>query len=183
MTTEESQEKPEKIEISPEEALVEAKKNAEDYLNSWKRAQADFINYKRHAEQEMQEMGKYGNAQLILKLLPILDDMERAFENAKPHLAKAEFLEGMKLIEKKFRSILSSQGLTLIEAEGKPFNPALHEAVMHVPGEEGIVVKELRRGYKLHDKVLRPTQAMVGNGETEPPQGKETTITSQKKET
>jgi molecular chaperone GrpE len=183
MTTEEPQEKQEKTEKSPEVALTEAKEKVEEYLNSWKRAQADFINYKRHAEQEMQEMGKYGNAQLILILLPILDDMERAFDNAKPHLAKAEFLNGMKLIESKFRSILSSQGLSPIEAEGKPFDPALHEAVMHVPGKEGIVVKELRRGYKLYDKVLRPTQAMVGNGETETLQEKETMETSQKKET
>lgn len=174
MTSEESQEKPEKIEISPEEDLAEAKKKAEEYLDSWKRAQADYINYKRHAEQEKLEMGKYANAQLILNFLPILDDMERAFDNAKPHVAKPEFVEGMKLIESKFRSILAAQGVTPIEAEGKPFDPALHEAVLHSPGEEGLVVKELRRGYRLYDKVLRPTQVMVGNGETETPQKKET---------
>ncbi len=178
MTTEVPKEKaennPETKEITPEEALAEAKKKAEDYLDSWKRAQADYINYKRRAEQEKQEMGQYANAQLILTLLPILDDMERAFENAKPNMAKPEFVEGMKLIENKFRSILSANGVTPIEAVGKPFDPVFHEAVMQIPGEEGIVVKELQKGYKIYDKVLRPTQVMVGNGEKETPQKKET---------
>lgn len=154
-------------EKSPEQELEEARKKADEYLESWKRSQADFINYKRRAEQERLEMGQYANAQLILSLLPVLDDLERAFENATPKAAKSEWAEGIKLIESKFRSMLASQGLTPIESSGKPFDPALHEAVLHGQGEEGIVVKELRRGYKLQDKVLRPSQVIVGNGETE----------------
>ncbi|OGN89756.1 MAG: nucleotide exchange factor GrpE [Chloroflexi bacterium RBG_13_46_9] len=166
---EEQKEKPETPETTPEQELVEARKKADEYLDSWKRSQADFINYKRRAEQEKQEMGQYANAQLILSLLPVLDDFERAFDNAKPNIVKQGWVEGMRLIESKFRSILTALGLTQIEAVGKPFDPALHEAVMHVQGEEGIVVNELRHGYRLHDKVLRPSQVMVGNGETETP--------------
>jgi len=162
------EQKPESMEIEPEQALSEAKQKAEDYLESWKRAQADFINYKRRAEQEKQEMGQYANAQLILSLLPVLDDFERAFDNTTPKEAKTEWVAGVKLIENKFRSILSAQGLTQIDAVGKPFDPSLHEAVMHAQGEEGIVVQEMRRGYKLNDRVLRPSQVVVGNGETAP---------------
>lgn len=159
------EQKPESLEIEPEQALSEARQKAENYLESWKRAQADFINYKRRAEQEKQEMGQYANAQLILGLLPVLDDFERAFDNATPKEAKPEWVAGVKLIENKFRAILSTQGLTPIDAVGKPFDPALHEAVMRAPGEDGIVVQEMRRGYKLNDRVLRPSQVVVGNGE------------------
>ena len=162
------EQKPESLEIESEQALSEARQKAENYLESWKRAQADFINYKRRAEQEKQEMGQYANAQLILSLLPVLDDFERAFDNAMPKEAKPEWVAGVKLIENKFRSILSAQGLIPIDAVGKPFDPALHEAVMRGKGEEGIVVQEMRRGYKLNDRVLRPSQVVVGNGETDP---------------
>lgn len=160
------EQKPEITETSTE-TISEIKKKAEDYLDNWKRAQADFINYKRRAEQEKLEMGVYANTQLILNLLPVLDDFERAFDNAKPDTVNPEWLAGVKLIESKFRSILTLQGLTPIDAVGKPFDPALHEAVMHAQGEEGVVVQEIRRGYKLFDKVLRPSQVVVGNGKTD----------------
>jgi molecular chaperone GrpE len=168
MPVEPEERKPESVEIEPEQALSEVRKKAEDYLESWKRAQADFINYKRRAEQEKQEMSQYANAQLILSLLPILDDFERAFENTMLKEAKPEWVAGVKLIENKFRSVLATQGLTPIDAVGKSFDPTLHEAVMHAQGEEGIVVQEMRRGYKLNDKVLRPSQVVVGNGEINP---------------
>jgi len=164
------EQKTEQIEIEPEQALSEARKKAEDYLESWKRAQADFINYKRRAEQEKQEMSQYANAQLILSLLPVLDDFERAFENTTTKEAKRDWVAGVKLIDNKFRSILASQGLSPIDAVGKPFDPAFHEAVMRAQGEDGIVVQEMRRGYMLNDKVLRPSQVVVGNGEKDEPE-------------
>jgi molecular chaperone GrpE len=172
--TEPEEQKSESKQISTEEAISEAKKKAEDYLESWKRSQADFINYKRHAEQEKQEMVQYANAQLILSLLPVVDDFERAFSNTTPNIANSDWLAGVKLIESKFRSVLSLQGLIPIEAVGKPFDPALHEAIMHGQGEEGIVVQEIRRGYRLNDKVLRPSQVIVGNGVTDQREGKRT---------
>lgn len=144
--------------------IEEIKKKAEDYLENWKRAQADFINYKRRAEQEKQEMGQYANTQLILSLLPVLDDFERAFANSTPNVVKSDWVAGVKLIVAKFRAILSAQGLTPIDALGKPFDPALHEAMMHGEGEEGMVVNEIRRGYKLNDRVLRPSLVVVGKG-------------------
>ncbi|MDP2919679.1 MAG: nucleotide exchange factor GrpE [Dehalococcoidia bacterium] len=153
--------------IETTETLAEVRQKADSYLESWKRAQADFINYKRRTEQEKQEMGKYANAQLILFILPVLDDFERALGTTPPDAAKPEWVEGMKLIASKLRAILESQGLTPIEAVGKPFDPAVHEAMMPGKGKEGIVVTELRRGYRLHERVLRPSQVVVGNGEEE----------------
>jgi molecular chaperone GrpE len=146
-------------------SLTEIKQKADDYLDSWKRTQADFQNYKRRIEQERLDMVKYANQQLILSILPILDDFERAFESITPKLAKSDWVDGMKLVERKLMTALESQGLSPIKALGETFDPNLHEAVMHTKGEDGIVVQEMEKGYKLNDKVIRPSKVAVGNGE------------------
>jgi molecular chaperone GrpE len=145
--------------------LAESKQKADDYLDSWKRAQADFINYKRRLDQEKMEMGVYANTQLILSLLPVLDDFERAVDSLTPKLAKMDWVHGVRLVERKLRTTLEAQGLSPIKAVGEDFDPNLHEAVMHVKGEDGKVVRELQKGYRLHDKILRPSKVAVGNGE------------------
>jgi len=165
-TTEEeptSEEEPESL----EEALAEAKQKVEQYLANWQRTQADFVNYKRRSEQEREEIGKFANNQLILNLLPVLDDLERAFESIPPQVARLKWVEGIRLIERKLQSALEAQGLSQIKALGKPFDPNLHEATMHSKGEEGMVVQELQKGYMLHDRVIRPSMVVVGNGEME----------------
>jgi len=148
-------------------ALAEEKAKAEGYLASWQRAQADFINYKRRSEQDKEEIGKFANALLMLNLLPILDDLERAFTSIPPHLARLTWVDGIRLIERKLQACLEAQGLSPIEALGKPFDPKFHEAAMHGKGKEGIVIGELQKGYKLHDRVIRPAMVVVGNGEEE----------------
>jgi len=165
-TTEEepiAEEEPE----SMEEALAEAKQKVEEYLANWQRTQADFVNYKRRNEQERQEFGKFANSQLILSLLPVLDDLERAFESATPQVARLKWVEGIRLIDRKLRAALEAHGVSQIKALGEPFDPNLHEAAMHSKGEEGIVVQELQKGYMLHDRVIRPSRVVVGNGEME----------------
>ena len=152
---------------SLKQVLAEEKAKAEANLANWKRAQADFINYKRRSEQEKEEISKFANALLILNLLPILDDLERAFTSIPSHLAKLTWVDGIRLIEHKLRASLEAQGLSQIEALGEPFDPNLHEAAMHGKGKEGIVVEELQKGYKLHDRVIRPATVVVGNGEEE----------------
>lgn len=147
--------------------LTEEKGKAESYLANWQRTQADFINYKRRSEQEKEEIGKFANAMLLLNLLPILDDLERAFTSIPPHLVKLSWVDGIKLIERKLWASLEAQGLSQIKALGEPFDPKLHEAAMHANGKEGIVIEELQKGYKLHDRVIRPTMVVVGNGEEE----------------
>lgn len=150
-----------------QESLAEIKQKAEEYLASWQRTQADFINYKRHVEQERLENAKYANSKLILSILPVVDDFDRALESFDTKTSKSDWAEGIKLIVRKLKTTLESIGVSPIEALGEPFDPNLHEAVMHSTGEDGIVIEEVKKGYKLHDRVIRPSHVIVGNGESE----------------
>jgi molecular chaperone GrpE len=163
------------------QALAEEKKKAEEYLANWQRAQADFINYKRRTEQERLDLSRFANASLILSLLPVLDDLDRALNSEMPaKSAKQNWLEGVRLVDRKFRSILEAQGLTPIKALGEPFDPNFHEALRQDKGKEGIVVEEFQKGYMMHDRLLRPTKVVVGNGSGEDDQ--EEPIDAEKKE-
>jgi len=152
---------------SPEQALAEEKKKAEEYLANWQRTQADFINYKRRTEQERQEFNNYANANLILGLLPVVDDLERALDAVPPRYAKHDWVEGVRLVERKFKTILEGQGVKPIKAMGETFDPIFHEALRQGRGEDGVVIEEFQKGYMLHDKLLRPARVVVGNGEAE----------------
>jgi molecular chaperone GrpE len=147
------------------ETLAEVKAKAEANLAGWQRAQADFINYKKRSEQEKQDLSKFANSVLILNLLPVLDDFERAFSSLPPKMGKLSWLDGIKLIERKLWAVLQSQGLSPIKALGEPFDPAFHEAVRRDKGKEGIIIEEVQKGYMLEDRVIRPTMVVVGNGE------------------
>jgi len=147
--------------------LAEEQEKAEGYLANWQRAQADFTNYKKRIEQEREEFSKFASSALILSLLPILDDLERASASIPHRQGKLPWAEGIRMVERKLRTNLEAQGLTPIKALGEPFDPNYHEAVRQDEGEEGMVIEEMRRGYMLHDKVLRPTMVVVGNGEKE----------------
>jgi len=149
------------------QALSEEKEKADNYLANWQRAQADFINYKRRSEQEKEEITKFANSVLILSLLPILDDLELALNSVQPEMAEPGWLEGVKLIERKLRAGLEAQGLSPIKALGEKFDPHLHEAVRQGKGKEGIVTEEVQKGYKFHDRVIRASRVVVGNGEEE----------------
>jgi len=149
------------------QTLAEEKEKAESYLANWQRAQADFVNYKRRSQQEREELSKFANAQLMLGLLPVLDDLERALEQASPELIDNVWLDGIRLIERKLRAGLEVQGLSQIEAMGETFDPNFHQAAGHSKGEEGTVVQELQKGYMLQDRVLRPSVVIVGSGEAE----------------
>jgi len=147
------------------ETLAEAKAKAEANLAGWQRAQADFINYKKRSEQEKQTLSKFANSVLILNLLPILDDFERAFSSIPPKMGKLSWLDGIRLIERKMWAVLQAQGVSPIKAMGEPFDPQFHEAVRQDKGKEGIVTEEVQKGYMLEDRVIRPTMVVVGNGE------------------
>lgn len=161
-------EAPETAEIedieSLKQALAEEKKKAEDYLANWQRAQADFINYKRRNEQERQDFNKFANANLALSLLPVLDDLERALSSMSKSV-KHSWVEGVRLVERKFKSVMETQGVTPIKALGEPFDPNFHEAIRQDKGKEGIVIEEFQKGYMIHDRLLRPAKVVVGNGE------------------
>lgn len=156
-----------------EQALEEAKESAEKYLANWQRAEADFLNYKRRHEQERAELAHFASASLISALLPVVDDLERALGNTDDESDVAAWVEGVKLIYQKLRSVLEDRGLEVIEAEGMEFDPNLHEAVMCVEGEEGIVCEEVQKGYKLRDRLLRPSMVKVGKEGSGPTSGEE----------
>jgi len=156
------------VEAEPEtlEAqLDKARAEAQRYLANWQRAEADFSNYKRRMEQERGEAHRMANAALIINVLPVLDDLERALASLDISLAGLTWFDGIRLIYRKLLLVLESSGVRQIEAEGQPFDPRFHEAMMHGEGPEGKVVAEVQRGYKLHDRVLRPAMVVVGKGE------------------
>jgi molecular chaperone GrpE len=148
-----------------EQAIAAEKKRAEEYLSSWQRAQADFINYKRRSEQERLEFSKFANASMLLGLLPVLDDLERALNSIPSEFAEQKWVEGVRLVERKFKSSLEIQGVKPILALGMAFDPNFHEAVRQDKGPEGMVLQEFQKGYTLNGKLLRPAKVVVGNGE------------------
>jgi molecular chaperone GrpE len=153
-----------------EEASVEAlrqelakeKERAEANLASWQRSAADFQNYKRRVEQEREEIARLSNAALIINLLPMVDDLERALASVDTRLAGMTWLDGLRLIHRKFQALLEMNGVTEIEADGQDFNPNIHEAVTFGPGEENKVIAVVQKGYRLGGRVLRPAMVVVG---------------------
>ncbi len=101
----------------------------------------------------------------MLAVLPVLDDLERAFASMPAELNDFSWIDGIRLIGRKLKANLEAQGLVPIKAIGEPFDPRFHEAVRQDKGKEGFVVAEMQRGYMLRDKVLRPSKVVVGNGE------------------
>lgn len=150
-----------------EEQLAHERERAESYYASWQRAAADFQNFKRRAEQERSEFTQIANAALIYNLLPIIDDLERALDNVDPHIAGLTWLDGLRLIHRKFESLLEVNGVTEIAAEGQDFDPNIHEAVMYAEGESGKVLNVAQKGYTLGSRVLRPAMVVVGGKQPE----------------
>lgn len=136
----------------------------EQQFASWQRTQADFANYRRRAEQERAELVRTAEAALVRELLPVLDDLERAMAGLPAELQGLTWVDGIFFIERKLRSLLELHGLKPIEALGQEFDPFVHEAVIRdgEPGEATVVTAELQKGYRFHDRVLRPTLVKVG---------------------
>jgi len=150
-----------------EQELGEARAKALEYLDSWQRAQADYANFKKRLEQDKLDAVKYANSGLVLKILPVLDDFERAGAHVPAEIADAPWVGGIKGIARKLETALESVGVSGIKAQDEYFDPNVHEAVGSVPGPDGMVVQELQRGYMMGERVLRPSRVMVGNGENE----------------
>ena len=144
--------------------LEQQQRLAEEYLDQARRARAEFLNYKRRVQQEMDELRAQANAQLILKLLPVLDDFHLAIARIPEAERENPWIQGLLLIERKLWSALESEGVKPIEAVGMPFSPAEHEAIAveEGEGEEQVVIEEVRRGYTLGGRVLRPSLVRVG---------------------
>jgi molecular chaperone GrpE len=137
--------------------------DAKEASNRYLRLAADFDNYKKRARQEQSETIQFANAALIEKLLPVVDNFHRVLESAPPEVDDA-WLKGVSLTLQQLDELLASQGVSPIESVGTPFDPTLHEAIGHEESDEhpeDTVVTEVRRGYRLNDKVVRPALVRV----------------------
>ena len=144
--------------------LEEVRAQAAEYLEGWQRTQAEFANYRKRQEAERQQWVQMSNAALIAKILPILDDLERAEKTLPPGLERLTWIEGIFLIKRRLEMILEAEGVRPIETEGKTFDPLYHEAVTYeeVEGyEDGQIIGEVQRGYMLGDRVIRPALVRV----------------------
>ena len=160
---------------------IEASKGAESLLeeqrkleNAVRRAQADLVNYRNRMEAEKANLLKYGNQRLLGRLLPILDELTLALNQPSDGEAQDSWLEGFRLINRKLTALIEQEGVEQIDALGKQFDPAEHEALAQQQTddkEDGAVLMVVRNGYKLHDRVLRPAQVVVALNDGNPPAG------------
>ena len=144
--------------------LDEANRERSQFKVMAQRAQADMMNFRKRVEEEREEMSRSVAARTITKLLPIMDDLQRALDQVPAGAEEAAWLDGIRLIQRSLESLLESEGVTPIEADGKTFDPWEHEALFTMENkdkEAGVVVSVIRPGYKLRGKVLRPTQVAV----------------------
>ena len=131
------------------------------------RSQADFENYKKRAAREKEEAIKYANSSLLEKLIAIVDNFELGLEAARAEGEKSPVFSGMSMVLKQLMDFLADSGLQPIDATGQKFDPNLHEAIAHEASAEvpeGSVIRQMRRGYKLKDRLLRPSSVVVSSG-------------------
>jgi molecular chaperone GrpE len=130
------------------------------------RSQADFENYKKRAAREKEDAVKYANSSLLQRLVSILDNFELGLAAAKTESEHSPIYSGMVLVQKQLNDLLEENGLQAVEAEGKKFDPNLHEAIAHEPSEspEETVIRQARRGYRFKDRLLRPARVVVSSG-------------------
>jgi molecular chaperone GrpE len=146
--------------------LAEIEQKADEYLRLAQRTQADFINYRRRVDEERSQQARDANVAFIQRLLPILDDFERAFANASPEDLESSWSKGVQLVERNLRGLLAAEDVQRIPAEGAEFDPREHEAVGSQPSAdvpEGHVLHVVRQGYRKGDRVIRPAQVIVAS--------------------
>jgi molecular chaperone GrpE len=142
--------------------LEAEKKRSAELLDSWQRARAELINFKRRVEQERQREMELAGVYVIQRVLPALDDFDLALANRPTNKEAEAWVNGVALVAHKLRTALESLGVQPIAASGQKFDPALHEAVMAEEGGGEHVVAELRRGYTMNGNVIRPALVKVG---------------------
>jgi molecular chaperone GrpE len=172
-----AQERADEIDISPTKLLADIEKlkaeledargKTEEYLAGLQRERAEFANYKRRTAEEREAMLGLAGEDLIRKVLALADDFDLAIVARPAAIANDPWVEGVVAIDRKLRALLESEGVSQIVATpGTPFDPREHEAIANVPGTgrpEGEIVSEIRRGYRLRDRVVRPALVMVAS--------------------
>jgi molecular chaperone GrpE len=149
---------------SLEQQLDTEKRRSEDYLTRLKYLQADFENLKKRYDRQLEEVKNYCTERLVIQLLDVVDELEMAVKTGQSANSAQTLVEGVQMTLKKLRKVLEQEGVTPIECEGKVFDPSRHNAVSAVERddvEEGIVIEEIRKGYIMKDKVIRPSIVKV----------------------
>jgi molecular chaperone GrpE len=152
---------------SLKQAITEEKEKAEKYLANWQLAEADFRNYKKREDEEKKDLINWANSTLVCDILPVLDAFDRAFKGVTPKDKGLSWVTGFRQIQRMLLDVLNKHGLTEVKCVGDTFDPSLHEAVAQQEGVEGLVVDEVRKGYKLKDRLLRAPQVVVGKNKEE----------------
>jgi molecular chaperone GrpE len=148
--------------------LARAEQEAADAKAGWQRSAADLQNYKRRAEQERAERMGLASDMLLLKVLALADDFDLAVEHVPAEAQGSPWVEGIVAIDRKIRALLESEGVTAMRTEGQPFDPREHQAVSHEDSADvpdGTVLRELQRGYRIRDRVLRPALVAVARND------------------
>ena len=149
--------------VDPE--LQAARDEVQANFARYQRLAADFENYKRRTRQELGDRTQYANEELLRKLLPILDNLRRALDHA-PEGVDRNWFEGLRMVVRQFEDTMQAQGVSPIPAVGEKFDPSQHEAIAREETdehEEGTIVEEMQPGYRLHERVLRPTLVKVAH--------------------
>jgi molecular chaperone GrpE len=147
------------------EELEKAKTQAAEYLDGWQRARAELANARKRFEKERSEAGQFATGSLLRKILPVLDDIDRAMKTVPDDLRMHPWVDGVALIQRKFQAVLESEGVKPIQVKpGDPFDPTQHEAMTHEENEErkeGEIIAEVQKGYRFRAEVLRPALVRV----------------------
>ena len=147
----------------------EPEKQEPDNLDQLLRLKADFENTKKRLEREKQEQAKFANERLLIEILPIVDNLDRAMTSLSEGHDPEQVRKGLKLAQEELHQVLESHGVTTVPAVGKPFDPQFHEAVATVESqdkEDGTVVDEIQRGYVLNGRLIRPSRVRIAQNKT-----------------
>lgn len=154
-------------EQTEESLLTQLQGDIERFRDHALRTQADFDNFRKRAAREKDDAIKFANAKFLEQLIPILDNFELGLNAARGSAADSPILAGMDMVAKQLNEFLTASGVEPVNAEGQPFDPNLHDAVAQEASDtvpEGIVIRQLRKGFKLRDRLLRPATVMVSKG-------------------
>ncbi len=146
--------------------IKELEEKCAEYLNGWQRAQADYHNLKKETEKKMSELREYVQADMLLELISVFDHFKLALKHIPDEFKKEEWLQGFLHIKNDFKEFLKKYEISEIETVNTEFNPEFHEAISQEPSEqeENIIIKELKPGYTMNGKVIKPAQVIVSQG-------------------
>lgn len=150
--------------IALQAELAETRAKADEYLDGWQRSRAEFANYKKRVEREQAQIHQTAAGNLAKRYLEVIDDLERALKNRPQEDEGAAWANGIELVYRKLLTILESEGVTQMQADGQDFDPTLHEAITSEQSdqhESGQIIEVLQQGYMLGDRVLRPAMVRV----------------------